>query len=398
MLVVALLVVFLAGIYVSPFIGGAKSDVNAASSGISDAGGSAVAPMVLGPYAVADVAERISPAVVYIEVQYKARDTRSRTSDPRSLFEQFFLSPWFQVPDTQPKQGTISVGTGFIIAEDGKILTNQHVVDNPEQIERISVHVLNHKEPYEAELLGSDYQLDLAVLKIKPTQGKLAVAPLGDSDLARVGEFVIAIGNPYGKEYDHTVTIGVLSAKGREITIPDFERGGTGRNYADLMQTDAAINPGNSGGPLLNLRGEVIGINTAVSTTGQGIGFAIPINTAKEVVEDLINRGKVVRPWIGIEYQTLSKEMAEYLGLGDTNGVLVRSVYRNSPAAKAGLLSGDVIRKVNGEDVKNQEEFAAAVKGMKIGDKFSFLVERVTGRQIRTITILVTVGEKPEGI
>lgn len=200
----------------------------------------------VGPYAVADVAERVSPAVVYIEVEYKApeRTTRQPFSSP---FGGLWDMWWFGAPDISQRQ-TVSQGSGVIISSDGQILTNQHVVDNQSTIKEIRVYVEGRGEPYVAELLGSDYLLDLAVLKVTP-RGKLSVADLGDSDKTRVGEFVVAIGNPYGKDFDHTVTLGVLSAKGRQIKIPDTSSNSV-REYRNLMQTDAAINPRQLGWPV----------------------------------------------------------------------------------------------------------------------------------------------------
>lgn len=346
----------------------------------------------LGPYAVADVVEEVGPSVVYIEVEYKAQE-RSTTWSP---FSGSIFDFWFGTPSTPslPSTGSISQGSGIIFSEDGMILTNQHVVDNSQSIKEIRVYVQGRDEPYVAELLGSDYLLDLAVLKINAKE-KLVAAELGDSDKSRVGEFVIAIGNPYGKDFDHTVTIGVLSAKGREIDIPDTERQ-TYRTYSNLMQTDAAINPGNSGGPLLNLNGEVIGINTAVRSSSQGIGFAIPINVAKEVVNDLIEKGQVTRPWIGISYGNVTKEIADYYGLDKVEGVFISEVLRDTPAAKAGLQPGDIIRSVNGTEIKNTDDFAKVTANMKVGDKLNFIVERYTRSGARTATALVVVGTRPQ--
>ncbi len=345
----------------------------------------------LGPYAVADVAEQVGPSVVYIEVEYKAQE-RTTTWNPwsGSIFDFWFGTPEPSLPST----GSVSQGSGFIFSDDGMILTNQHVVDNSQNIKEIRVWVEGRDEPYIAELLGSDYLLDLAVLKIDAKE-KLVAAKLGDSDASRVGEFVVAIGNPYGKDFDHTVTIGVLSAKGRQIDIPDTDRQ-TYRTYSNLMQTDAASNPGNSGGPLLNLAGEVIGINTAVRASGQGIGFAIPINVAKEVVNDLIEKGQVTRPWIGISYGNVTQEIADYYGLDKVEGVFISEVLRDTPAAKAGLQPGDIIRSVDGVEIKNTDDFAKITSTMKPGDKLNFIVERFTRSGARTASVLVVVGTRPQ--
>jgi serine protease Do len=345
----------------------------------------------LGPYVIADVAEKASPAVVYIEVEYKPDRIGARNPFSRSLLEDMFFDFWFGNPQGQ---ATVSQGSGVIINTDGQILTNQHVVDNVDNIKEIRVFIEGRKEPYIAELLGSDYELDLAVLKINPKE-KIVAAELGDSSATRVGEFVVAIGNPYGQDYDHTVTVGVLSAKGREITIR--ESSGSVRRYTNLMQTDAAINPGNSGGPLLNLKGEVIGINVAVNAAAQGIGFAIPINVAKEVVDDLIKQGRITRPWIGIGYGEVTEEIAEYYGLDMAEGIFISEVYRNSPASKGGLQPGDIIRQVNGKDIKTIDDFTEITQNMKIGDRLNIVVDRVArDRRIRSVSILVVVGTRPD--
>ncbi|NLN16989.1 MAG: trypsin-like serine protease [Firmicutes bacterium] len=329
------------------------------------------------PYAVADVVDKVGPAVVFIKAEFQAvAQRRSPFMDPMWFFP---------FPQPGPRE---SAGTGFIISEDGYILTNQHIFDPPERLEKIYVSVLGYEEPYEAELVGYDYDLDLAVLKIN-AEGDLPVAELGNSDEVRVGEWVVAIGNPY--EYDHTVTVGVLSATGRRIAIQDTERGQM-KVYENLMQTDAAINPGNSGGPLLNLKGEVIGINTAVRAAAQGIGFAIPINVAKEVVDDLIQKGKVVRPWIGIGYLPVDDAVREYFGLpASTKGIAIVDVYPDSAASKAGLRVGDVVIEVNRKPIEDAEQFREAIKGLKPGDTLFFIVLR-EGRE-RLVKIVV--GEMP---
>lgn len=247
----------------------------------------------------------------------------------------------------------------------------------------------------DAELIGADYQLDLAVLKIeKPRELKeLPVAPLGDSDTMRPGDWVIAIGNPFGAQLglEHTVTVGVVSAQGRQISVWDESRRSP-RTYRDLMQTDAAINQGNSGGPLINIYGEVIGINTAVNTQGQGIGFAIPINTAKEVLRDLIERGMTPGgPWIGITYQDVTPEIARILGLDHDEGILVAEVLAGQPAEKAGLQAYDVIVELNRKPVPDGETFQKMVQELKPGDTAVLKVIR----NGRAVVLTVTVGERP---
>ena len=232
-----------------------------------------------------------------------------------------------------------------------------------------------------ASLVGYDDQLDLAVLKINAGR-KLPYLTLGNSDNTRVGDWVVAIGNPYG--LDHTVTAGVISAKERPISIE-------GRQYKNLIQTDAAINPGNSGGPLLNTRGEVIAINTAVNAQAQGIGFAIPINTAKDVLNQLISKGKVVRPYLGVYLRDLSSELADYLGVVSTKGTLVADIMPGSPADKAGINAGDIILEINGMTINNSTDLTERISKMSVGQK----VELKILRDKKTITINLTLEEKP---
>lgn len=330
-------------------------------------------PPGVGPDTIADTVARIGPAVVYIET--------ARQVEVRNPFDPFFNDPFFgdlfrDHPRAQRRQ--TGLGSGFIINKDGYILTNEHVVANADEI---SVTVADIDKPFKARVVGSDYDLDLAVLKIDAGRD-LPTLELGNSGTVRVGEWVIAIGNPYG--LDHTVTVGVISATGRPITIQ-------GRLYKNLIQTDAAINPGNSGGPLLNLKGQVVGINTAINAQAQGIGFAIPINTVKEVLDELINQGKVVRPWLGVYLQDLTPELAEYFGLNQAGGAVVSYVVSGSPAAKAGLQQGDVILEVNKEKVKSVDDLVERISKFKVGEKAVLLVRRGSG----TVYVPVTIGEKP---
>lgn len=341
-----------------------------------------------GPYAVADVVEAVGPAVVFIQVEYRA-EQRSRMPGlifPNDPFR--FPSEWFwPFPQPGPRSGS---GSGFIIAEEGYVLTNQHLFSRPDLIESIRVTLPDREEPIEAALVGSDFDLDLAVLKLEG-DGPFPAVPMGDSDQVRVGEWVIAIGNPY--EFEHTVTVGVLSATGRQIQITDREEGRI-RRYSNLMQTDAAINPGNSGGPLLNLRGEVVGINTAVSTRGQGIGFAIPINEARKVLDDLINRGMVVRPFIGIRYISVDPAAVEQLDLGVDRGILIVDVVPDTAAQRAGLRVYDVITKVGRTEINDTEDFLKAIEGMQVGDVLMLTVVR-DGREM---AVRLEVGERPQGL
>jgi len=343
-------------------------------------------PLSNGPYAIADVVDAVGPAVVFIEVEYQATQ---RGQQFRTLPGWPFPSEWFW-PFPEPSPQSTS-GSGFIIDESGLVLTNQHLFPQAHLIRSIKVHLPGDEKRYEARLIGSDAELDLAVLQIEG-DGPFPTVPLGDSDATRVGEWVIAIGNPYRLE--HTVTVGVVSAKGREITVRDSNSSTGARRYRNLMQTDAAINPGNSGGPLLNLRGEAIGINTAVSTQAQGIGFAIPINAAKEVLDDLINRGMVVRPFIGIRYTQLDEAIAQRLQLPVRQGIIVIEVIPGTAADQAGLRVYDVITEVNRQPVATMDDFLAAIADMKVGDVLLFTVIR-DGREI---VARVEVGERPPDI
>lgn len=322
-----------------------------------------VSSPVAGEEVVTQVYERAYPAVVNIVA---------------TTLEMNF---WMEVI---PRSGQ---GSGFIIDPRGYILTNNHVVAEARDLEV----TLAGGTKVKAKLVGRDPVTDLAVIKIPPPRN-LRVATLGDSDKLRVGQMAIAIGNPFGLE--HTVTVGVISALNRQLaTVP-------GTEISRVIQTDASINPGNSGGPLLNSRGEVIGINTAIfSTSGgaQGIGFAIPINTAKQVAQQLIERGRVARPWLGIAAAfTLTPDLAEALNLPVRQGVVVAQVYRGGPVEKAGLrggtrwavvgftrilVGGDIIIGLEGEKIRALEELIAAVRQRPVGGMVSLEVVR-SGRRI----------------
>lgn len=326
------------------------------------------------PMGVADIAEKAGPAVVNVESRIKVSTGMSDPFMNDPFFREFFGGSSPFLPQSRYEKG---IGTGFIISADGYIITNQHVVNNADQI---TVKLTGKKQSIPARVVGQDYELDLAVLKIDG-QGYPTI-PMGDSDKMRVGDWVVAIGQPYG--LDHTVTTGVVSAKGRPITIED-------RNYKNLIQTDAAINPGNSGGPLLNMRGQVIAINTAVNAQAQGIGFAIPINTAKGVLQELMNGQKVVRPYMGIRMVDLDEEVCSELGLpADTQGVVIE-VISGSPAAKGGLKSMDVIQKLDGKAITSGTEVQSVVESKKVGEKLSVGLLR----QGRSLTLELTLAAKP---
>ncbi len=350
------------------------------------------------PYVIADIAEMASPATVFLSVQWPATEQSTKSQPvPQDPFN-FFFDFWLNDPFTnrQPVQPR-SAGSGFIIDESGIILTNQHVVGNKGDGQTITVvlDVLGLEREYQAEILGSDLRLDLAVLQIiNEDDTVFPTVSLGNSDESRIGEWMIAIGNPYGEALHHTVTVGVLSAKGREINIMSQETGKP-QTYSNLMQTDAAINSGNSGGPLLNMNGEVIGINTAVHSQAQGIGFAIPINVAKDVLDELITTGSVslpARTWLGVYHQDLTESVAGQLRLPDGKGVLIVDVIQNSPAAKAGLQPWDVVRRFGDRDVFATSDVVEELAKYNPGDEILLTILR----QGEIILVPITLGDMPE--
>jgi Do/DeqQ family serine protease len=332
-------------------------------------------PVVSGPQTLADMVERVSPAVVKVEAKVKVNGSSANPFLNDPFFREFFGGRYSLEP--QPLYET-GIGSGFIFRKDGYVMTNQHVID---QAVEVQVTVLGIDRPVKATVVGQDEELDLAVLKLEGNR-TWATVPMGDSDALRPGDWVVAIGNPYG--LDHTVTAGVVSAKGRPIAIED-------REYKNLIQTDAAINAGNSGGPLLSMAGKVVGINTAVNASAQGIGFAIPINTAKAVVDDLMAHGKVQRAYMGVGLQDLTPTLAEYLGLDRTDGVVVAQVVRGGPAAKAGVKVGDVIVKMDGKAVANYSELRDVLDARKPGQT----VKVTLLREGRELTLSLVLEEKP---
>ncbi len=284
-------------------------------------------------------------------------------------FEKFFGQP------RRGPQKQQSLGSGFIISADGFIVTNNHVVAEADEVEVI---LQGEDTPYKAEIIGRDPETDLALIKIE-TDKKLPVLRFGNSEKARVGEWVMAIGNPFG--LDHTVTTGIISAKGRVI--------GAGP-YDDFIQTDASINPGNSGGPLLNMDGEVVGINTAIVATGQGIGFAVPSNIAKEVIPQLRDHQKVQRGWLGVSIQNLDANSAKALGLDESSGALVANVTAGDPADKAGVRTGDVILAVDDEKVEDAGDLTRIIAQHEPGATITLSV----WRKGDTMDLRVKLGER----
>ena len=325
------------------------------------------------PNTIEKIVEMAGPAVVKIETTVTQQGSSVNPFFDDPFFREFF-GDRFRNPEPRITQG---MGSGFLISKDGYILTNNHVVEGADEVK---VYLTSRPEPYTAKIIGSDAELDLAIIKIEAGT-QLPILKLGDASKIKVGNWVIAIGNPYG--LDHTVTVGVISAKGRPVTIE-------GNVYKDLIQTDASINPGNSGGPLLNLEGEVVGINTAINARAQGIGFAIPSSTVTQVLDQLLEKGKVVRPWMGIIMQPVTEDLARYFGLEKARGALVSAVQDNSPAQKAGLQRGDIILEFNKQEIKTPEDLSKAVNETKIGDKAVLLVHR----NKTTIYVTVTIGER----
>ncbi|MBI2155375.1 MAG: Do family serine endopeptidase [Candidatus Rokubacteria bacterium] len=329
------------------------------------------------------MAERVRPAVVHIGTVQVARAPRPPAGpeqpfaeDPafRDFFDQFFgrRGPGRRGEFHQP-----GLGSGVIIDKRGYVLTNHHVVRGADGV----LVRLSSKQEFRGRIVGSDPKTDLAVIRFEPGTA-LTVATLGDSDAVRVGEWAIAIGNPFG--LDQTVTVGVVSATGRsDVHIATYE---------NFIQTDASINPGNSGGPLVNLRGEVIGINTAIVAAGQGIGFAIPANMVKRVTGQLMDRGKVTRGWLGVAMEPLTKELAQSLGLTDTRGALVARVSPGSPAAAAGLAPNDVVVGFDGTAVEDYRHLQRLSAEAEAGRRVKLQIVRKRERR----TVEVTLAEAPD--
>ena len=319
------------------------------------------------------VSERVRPAVVNIATAHFLRRQRPRGGDEGQGLRDFYERYFGQMPPGERERA--GVGSGVIIDDQGHILTNLHVIKGADEI---TVR-LDNKRELAGKVVGTDTKTDLAVIRIPP-DGVVA-APLGDSDKIRVGEWAIAIGSPFGLE--ETVTVGVVSAMGRsEVGIVPYE---------NFIQTDASINPGNSGGPLLNVRGEVIGINTAILSTGQGIGFAIPINVARRVAGALIAKGRVVRGWLGVSLQPVSDELAETLGSQKGKGAVVARVLPGSPAAKAGLSPNDVIVGVGDVAVEDLQHLQRLVLDAPVDRPLTLKVLR-KGKEV---AVAVTIAEAP---
>jgi len=340
----------------------------------------------------AEVAAKVSPAVVFISTEQQVTQRLPEYWNPFEDFEndeffRRFFGPQFRQRQQQQqprerKQVRRSQGSGVIISPDGYILTNNHVVKDANAI---TVKLADDRE-LKAKIVGTDPETDIAVIKVDGND--LPTAPIGDSDQLKVGQWVLAIGNPFG--LSHTVTAGIVSAKGRtNIGLPDVQ-------FQDFIQTDAAINFGNSGGPLINIDGQVIGINSAIySSSGgyMGIGFAIPVNIAKYVYDQIVSEGKVVRGYIGIYGQDVTPEMAELLGAKGQKGIVVHKLVEDSPAAKAGIENGDIIIKKDGKDIESWDTFRNQVARTSPSTKIDLTVIRDGKEKEFTIELATRPGQ-----
>lgn len=336
---------------------------------------------------IANIAERVAPAIVNIEVNQPIMPGSMHGfnfpfGNLPDGFDFFFngqkMNPRGGDAPSGPRPERHNTGTGFIVREDGYIVTNAHVVKGASKINV----TLNDKRQFEATTIGVDSFSDLAVLKIN-AKG-LPTAEMGTSTSLRPGEFVIAIGSPMG--YDHSVTLGIVSAVGRSVTDVN--------GNINFIQTDAAINPGNSGGPLLNMVGQVVGVNTAIAARAQNIGFSIPIDIAKPTVTDLIAEKKIERPFLGLKVGQLDESTLKGLGLpSTTQGVFISQVFADGSAAKSGLERMDIVQKIDGKDITTSQQLQDAVRARKVGDILSFIILR--NKAVKAIA--VTIGNYPSG-
>ena len=328
--------------------------------------------------AFVDVARQVDPAIVSITTE--ATVTAARGFDP---FDDPFFRQFFRPPPVPPKsRKQTGLGSGVIVDGTGTILTNNHVVDKAETI----TVVLADGRKFPAKIVGKDPESDIAVVRIEADN--LTFARLGNSDKLQIGEWVMAIGNPFGLM--HTVTAGIVSAMGRDLK-------GLNLTFTDFIQTDAAINPGNSGGALVNLDGEVVGINSAIeSPTGAyvGYGFAIPINLAREVMESLVATGKVTRGWLGVRIEEVTDQIASSLGLDSPKGAIVTEVFANSPSQKAGVMEEDLILEVDGKKIKNHSHLINTIADFKPGQPVPLKILRGE----KELRITVTLGERGEAL
>ncbi|MDY0362535.1 MAG: Do family serine endopeptidase [Desulforegulaceae bacterium] len=321
------------------------------------------------PENFSELAKYAEDSVVNIRTVKKTVSGRNFYSPGNDLFDEFFRKFYEGLPQKEYEQK--SLGSGFLIDSNGFIVTNNHVVEDADEIK---VKLKNGDE-YDAKKIGTDPKTDLALIKIESDK-KFPFLEFGNSDELKVGEWVVAIGSPFGLE--QTVTAGIVSAKGRVIDAGPYD---------DFIQTDASINPGNSGGPLLDLEGRVVGINTAILARAQGIGFAIPSNMASSIIKQLKNNGEVVRGWLGVMIQDVDEGIAEYYGLKKAEGVFVSEVIEGNPAADAGIKAGDIITDIGKEKVRNSRELTREVASLKVGSKVSVTIVRDGNEKIYDVTI-----------
>lgn len=332
------------------------------------------------PESFTELAKIVSPTVVNIRTiktlhsGHAFRQFRKNPFDHPDPFYDFFNR--FFDPNKPKNYTQRSLGSGFIIDKMGYIVTNNHVVENTDKIKVI----LKNEKEFDAKIVGRDINTDLALIKIE-TEVELPVAEIGDSDTLNVGQWVVAIGSPFGLA--HTVTAGIVSAKGRIIGAGLFD---------DFIQTDASINPGNSGGPLINMKGEVVGINTMIIAGGQGIGFAIPINLAKGIVDQLKEHGDVTRGWLGVTIQDLPGDLAEYFGIKDKKGALVTDVIEGDPAHKAGIKIKDIIIEINGTKIESSRSLLKTIASIRVGE----IVKIGVLRDGNVRTFKVKIGKRPD--
>ena len=334
--------------------------------------------------AFVEISKRVTPAVVNISTTKTMKGMEKGRLFPffqDPFFRRFFGDEFFREHEMPRKRKEQSLGSGVIVSDDGYIVTNNHVVEGADEIKV----VLSDRKEFVGKVVGADPKTDLAIVKIKASD--LPAIVWGDSDQIEVGEFVLAIGSPFG--LNQTVTSGIISAKGRaNVGIADYE---------DFIQTDAAINPGNSGGALVNIRGELIGINTAIFTRSggyMGIGFAVPSNMAKSVMDSLVKEGRVTRGWLGVYIQDITPELAKQFKLGNNRGALISDVMEGSPADKAGLQRGDIILQYNGKEVENNSHLRNIVSQTQVGKTIDIKISR----DGRTELLKVVIGELPAEI
>jgi serine protease Do len=350
-----------AGIAIGRSGGGASGAVTSGSGDYS------------GPNPVAQVAREVGPAVMNVDTTF------GKTGKAN------FLPRPGQAENIPERKGK---GTGFVFdTKNGYMLTNAHVAAGAKELQVTT----REGRKITGKVLGYDRESDIAVVQLADkTLPQVKLATFKDPKKLEIGDWTVAIGNPFGQE--NTVTVGVLSATGRKLPVPPGEEG-PGFELTDMLQTDTAINPGNSGGPLINLKGEVIGINTAIIPYGQGLGFSIPINKAKRVADQIIAHGKVFHPYIGVSVKSINDALKQDYGLPDKNGALVQTVAPDSPASKAGLRPGDVVRSLDGKPVKSNKEFVDGLAGRKVGDTVK--IEILRNGSIKQ-TLNMKVGDKPE--